>query len=287
MTKSSHSLKHTTQSECTIETMGVIGVGTMGKAIIQGVQQAKTLSVETIWGATHCETTSLQVSEKLNILCSPQYFDWVPTSSLIVLAVKPYQINSVLETLKNSGLDPETLVISIAAGVSLKQMETALNTENPLSRVMTNTPSLVHQGMAAYCGNAFFTSHHQNWVQCIFSEMGQCIALPEKQFDVVTALSGSGPAFVFMMIESLADGAVKMGLPRQTALQVATQVVSGSATMVQQSHKHPAQLKDEVTTPGGCTIAGLHALEHGKFRAVVAQAIEAATHTANVLGSQS
>jgi pyrroline-5-carboxylate reductase len=181
-------------------------------------------------------------------------------------------------------IDDKKIVISIAAGVALAKIEKALKDTSRVVRVMPNTPALVLAGAAALAGGKNATADDLALVQGIFSYVGRAVIVEEKLMDAVTGLSGSGPAYVFLIIDALSDGGVKAGLPRPLALELAAQTVFGSAKMVLETKEHPAKLRDMVTSPGGTTIEGLHALEKGKLRATLMNAVEAATARSRELG---
>jgi pyrroline-5-carboxylate reductase len=199
-----------------------------------------------------------------------------------VLAVKPAQLAGVLAYLVRSGLRPDTLVISVAAGTTIARIEGELATPNPVVRVMSNTPCFVGEGMSAISAGTNARAEHVALAEAIFSAVGTCIVLDERYLDAVTALSGSGPAYVYLIVEALADAGVRVGLPRDVALALVTQTVLGSAKMIRMSDRHPAALRDDVTTPAGCTIGALLVLEDGKIRSVLARAVEEAVR---VLGT--
>jgi pyrroline-5-carboxylate reductase len=202
---------------------------------------------------------------------------------VLVLAVKPQTVPAVLAEIR-SGIGPRHLVISIAAGITLQALADGLGLETRLVRVMPNTPCLVGASATGYAAGTAATEADVALVGRLFGAVGTAFALPEKLLDAVTGLSGSGPAFVYVMIEALADGGVRMGLPRDVALALAAQTVLGSAKMVLETGTHPAALKDAVASPGGTTIAGLHALERGGARAALIDAVQAATLRAQELG---
>jgi len=190
-----------------------------------------------------------------------------------------------MNALVSKGLAPHTLVISILAGVSTEKLEGHLGTANPVVRAMPNTPCIVGEGMTVVCGGRNASAHHLARARRIFEGVGKCLAADESHFDAITALSGSGPGYLYLVMEALADAGVRVGLPRQMALSLVSQTVLGAARMVQLSGRHPAALRDDVTTPAGCTIAGLLMLEDGKIRSVLARAVEEATRTAARLGT--
>jgi pyrroline-5-carboxylate reductase len=178
------------------------------------------------------------------------------------------------------------LIISIVAGTSIEFMEKRLGIENPVIRAMTNTPCVVGQGMTAICAGTHTKPAHLKIAQKIFQSVGLCLELDEYHFNAVTGLCGSGPAYLYLIMEALADGGVRVGLPRDVALQMVSQTVLGAASMVQQTGRHPAALRDDVTTPAGCTIGALLVMEDGKIRSVLARAVEEATSIAGQLGSK-
>jgi len=207
----------------------------------------------------------------------------VETSDIVLLAVKPQVIDRVLLEIAG-GTKPNKLIVSIAAGVPLSRLESCLPDGTHVVRVMPNTPCLVGEGAAAYAGGHYANSRDLSRVGQIFSSVGIALPLEEHQLDAVTALSGSGPAYVFMFIESLIAGGVQMGLSHGVALKLAVQTVLGSTVMARDTGQHMAELRDAVTSPGGTTIAGLRALEEGSFRATVMSAISRATERSISLG---
>ncbi len=263
---------------------GVIGAGVMGQAVIRGLMRQQLVTVNNVWAAAKTEASCEKVRLELGIPCYTSYRDVVADVDVLLLCVKPNGIHSVLEKLKTYPLSPKTLIISIVAGATIEQMESTLGTKNPVIRAMTNTPCLVGQGMTAVCPGTHAKPEHLALAQKIFETVGVCMQLDEVHFDAVTGLSGSGPAYMYLIMEALADGGVRVGLPREAALQIVAQTLLGSATMVQQSGRHPASLRDDVTTPAGCTIGALLVMEDGKIRSTLARAVEEATLIAGELG---
>jgi len=204
-------------------------------------------------------------------------------SDVILLCVKPQTMNQVLSEIQ-AKLTSRLLVISIAAGYPLKRLQDHLGPDVPIIRAMPNTPAVLQQGVTALAYGTNFDSTHSEMAQNIFGSVGKVVTVEETLMDAVTGLSGSGPAYVYLMIEALADAGVRVGLPRTTAHVLATQTVLGAAKMVEETGEHPAVLKDRVTSPGGTTIAGLRELEAGKLRATVIKAVEAATNRSAELG---
>jgi pyrroline-5-carboxylate reductase len=209
----------------------------------------------------------------------------VAASDVLVLAVKPQTVPGVLDELRNH-VTERHLVISIVAGVPLKRLADGLLANHRLVRVMPNTPCLLGASAAGFAAGPGARPDDVALVERLFNAVGKAFVVPEGLLDAVTGLSGSGPAFVYVMIDALADGGVRMGLPRDVALTLAAQTVMGAARMVLETGQHPAQLKDAVTSPGGTTIAGLHALERGGFRATVMDAVEASTRRSAELGQR-
>jgi pyrroline-5-carboxylate reductase len=207
----------------------------------------------------------------------------VRDADVIVLAVKPQSMPAVLQELKPL-LGGEHLVISIAAGVTLASLTAALGQERRLVRVMPNTPSLVGKGASGFALGGAATADDGALVEKLLSTVGIAVQLPERLLDAVTGLSGSGPAYAFQMIEALSDGGVCVGLPRDVATRLAAQTLLGAAEMVLATGQHPAALKDAVASPGGTTIAGLHALEQSGVRAALINAVVAATERSQELG---
>jgi len=205
-------------------------------------------------------------------------------AKVLFLAVKPQQMTAALAELREH-LTADHLVISIAAGVPLAAMAAGLGSGPRLVRVMPNTPCLVGSGASGYCLGPGATPADGELVGKLFGAVGRAYAVSEILLDAVTGLSGSGPAFVYLMIEALSDGGVRAGLPRDIALALAAQTVRGAAEMVLVTGEHPAVLKDAVTSPGGTTIAGLAALESGGARAAMIAAVEAATRRSAELGT--
>jgi pyrroline-5-carboxylate reductase len=203
-------------------------------------------------------------------------------AAVIVLAVKPQVLTSALQPLRE-GIGPSQMVLSIAAGVSTARIEECFAKDIPVVRVMPNTPALVGAAASAICLGRFANQTHRAQAHRIFDAVGLAVDVEEKLLDAVTGLSGSGPAYVYVFIEALSDAGVRAGLPRDVATRLAAQTVLGSARMVLETGTHPGVLKDMVTSPGGTTIAGLHALEQNAFRGAVIDAVQAATQRSKEL----
>jgi pyrroline-5-carboxylate reductase len=260
--------------------LGFIGVGSMGGAIIRGLLARGRVARENLIYYDPDPTRQAQM-DALEVEAALDNAE-VMHAPVVVLGVKPQIMLAVLNAVKEFAR-PWHLIISIAAGVPLTVLEGALP-DSRVIRVMPNTPTLVGAGMAALAPGKGVTPEDLNLALDLFGAVGQAVVVEERLMDAVTGLSGSGPAFVAVFIEALADGGVKMGLPRPLALTLATQTVLGTARLCHEEQLHPAVLKDQVTSPGGTTIAGLHALESSGFRAAVMDAVSAAAARSKELG---
>ena len=265
------------------ERIGFIGGGKMAEALAKGIINASLSSVDKII-ASDVDKKRCQILEKdTGIKTTQENKKITSESDIIILAVKPNIIGSILKELKND-ITPRHLVVSIAAGIPLDFIESALNKGCRVVRVMPNTPCLVGETAAGYALGKAATRDDGKLVGEILNAVGKSYLLEEKHLDAVTGLSGSGPAFVYTVIEALSDGGVKMGLPRDISTKLAAQTVLGSAKMVLETGMHPGELRDFVTSPGGTTIEGLHALEKGNIRNALIDAVETATKKSKKLG---
>jgi pyrroline-5-carboxylate reductase len=268
------------------ERFGFIGTGRMATALGQGFVRAGLATGSQIVGSDPLASAAEQFARATGGRTVADNRRLAADSSIVFLAVKPQHMAAALADLRGA-VGPSHLVISIAAGVTLASLATSLGPGPRLVRVMPNTPCLVGQGASGYCLGPGATAEYAALVGKLLEAVGRAFQVEEKLLDAVTGLSGSGPAFVFMIIEALADGGVRMGLPRATAQALAAQTVLGSAQMVLTTGDHPAVLKDQVASPGGTTIAGIKALESGGLRAVLIAAVEAATLRSAELGKAS
>jgi pyrroline-5-carboxylate reductase len=265
------------------ERIGFIGGGKMAEALAKGIINASLSSVDKII-VSDVDSKRCQILEKdTGIKTTQENKKITSKSDIIILAVKPNIIGSILKELKND-ITPKHLVVSIAAGIPLDFIESALNKGCRVVRVMPNTPCLVGETAAGYALGKNATRDDGELVGEILNAVGKSYLLEEKHLDAVTGLSGSGPAFIYTVIEALSDGGVKMGLPRDISTKLAAQTVLGSAKMVLESGMHTGELRDFVTSPGGTTIAGLHALEKGSIRNALIDAVETATKKSKRLG---
>ncbi len=265
------------------EKIGVIGAGNIGSAIARGVIGAGLVRPDRIMASDVSKALRQRVAAELGIQATPSNDKLAEFADIVILAVKPQITDPVLKEISKK-LGKSKLLVSVAAGVPLARLEKNLVKGARAVRVMPNIPCVVGAGASAYAGGAHATADDLEKVGSILSSFGVAVPLEEKYLDAVTGLSGSGPAYVFLFIESLADGGVQMGLSRQAALKLALQTVYGAAKMALESGKHLGELRDEVTSPGGTTIAGLYALEKGRFRGTVMEAVQQATRRSQELG---
>ena len=265
------------------EKIGFIGGGKMGEALINGILRAGLSSSDKIM-VSDVDKKRLQILEKeAGIKTTQDNKKITSDSDIIILAVKPNMMGSVLDEL-NSEITSKHLIISIAAGIPLSFIESSLNKGCRAIRVMPNTPCLVGETAAGYVLGKKATRNDGKLVGQLLDAVGKSFLLDEKYLDAVTGLSGSGPAFIYVVIEALADGGIKMGLPRDVAITLAAQTAFGAAKMVLESGTHIGHLRDSVASPGGTTIEGLHALEKGGIRNALIDAVEAATKKSKSLG---
>lgn len=263
--------------------IGFIGAGQMAEALARGFIDKNMVKAENVV-ATDPSKGRLQVFSDFGAATADSNTKVVEAVDVLFIAVKPQYVAVVLSEVKGSLKDSHTIV-SIAAGVTLQQLKDA-GGDRRLVRVMPNTPCLVGETASAMCLGSKATDTDADLVRTLFSAVGKCFQVDESLLSAVTGLSGSGPAYVFLMIEALSDGGVRAGLPRDVAQSLAAQTVLGSAKMVLDAGKHPGALKDMVTSPAGTTIAGVHELEKGAFRSTVMNAVLAATNRANELSKQ-
>lgn len=258
----------------------------MAAALARGWLAAGLISPSTCRASDPSPEARAKFQEQTGCPTTTDNREIVAQSSILVLAVKPQIMPSVLDELRHL-VTENHVIISIAAGIPLKRLADGLLANYRLIRVMPNTPCLLGVSATGFAAGPGARPEDVALVEKLFNAVGKAFALPESLLDAVTGVSGSGPAFVYVMIESLADGGVRMGLPRDVAMTLAAQTVLGAARMVLETNQHPGALKDAVTSPGGTTIAGLHALEKGGFRAAIMDAVQAATNRSTELGGKS
>ncbi len=258
----------------------------MATALARGWVRSGWLPAENVTGTDVLPAARTQFREATGCQTVGTVGEVAAQSEVLVLAVKPQHVGGVLQELREL-LEDRHLIVSIAAGVTLDTIRHAMGGDRRLIRVMPNTPALVGAGASAFALGGTATAEDGILVEQMFSKVGLAVQVPENLLDAVTGLSGSGPAYVYQIIEALSDGGVRVGLPRSIATQLAAQTVLGAARMVLETGEHPGLLKDAVTSPGGTTIAGLHALEAGGLRGILIDAVLAATTRSRELGRPS
>lgn len=263
--------------------LGFIGCGKMGSALVEGVIASGAYQAQDIVVSDAVEAAAVALAGKCGVARSKDNASLAAECDTLLLCVKPQDATTALRTLGEA--EKPLLVISIVAGASIASLQDAAGSRARIVRVMPNTPALVGKGAAAYSTGENVTPEDIAIVETILGSVGLVFPVKEVLLNAVTGLSGSGPAYVYVLIETMADAGVLMGLPRDLAVQLAAQTVTGGAEMVLRTGLHPGQLKDMVTSPGGTTIAGLEALERGGFRASIQSAVRAATEKAMQLGS--
>jgi pyrroline-5-carboxylate reductase len=270
-------------AEGNVPRIGFLGAGKMATALARGWLAAGLLTPDRARASDPLPHAREAFRQQTGVHAGHDNRQVVADSRLLVLAVKPQNVREVLEEVGPT-LTPEHCLVSIAAGVTLRQLAEGLGRPCRLVRVMPNTPCLIGASASAYCPGETANEEDIRLVERLLGAVGRAVRVPEKLLDAVTGLSGSGPAFVYVIIEALSDGGVRVGLPRDVATLLAAQTVLGSARMVLETGLHPGALKDNVASPGGTTIAGLHALERGGLRAALMDAVEAAARRSAELG---
>ncbi|MCG5031456.1 pyrroline-5-carboxylate reductase [Mesosutterella sp. OilRF-GAM-744-9] len=254
--------------------LGVIGAGNMGRAIISGILSSGLVNKNDVI-ASNATEASRNETVKLGIAVSGDNADVARAENLLI-AVKPARLSQVIGEIAPV-VKPSTLVISVAAGTPIAALEELFGRQVQIVRAMPNTPALVREGMTALCANSLVSEESFAWVQALFATCGRVEVVPEPLMDAVGTVSGASPAWVYMLIEAMADGAVRDGMPRAQAYKFAAQSVLGAAKMVLETGLHPGALKDQVTSPAGTTIEALKVLEQRGFRGAVIEAMGACT----------
>jgi len=264
-------------------TLGFLGAGKMASALARGFLRAKLAGPAQIIASDVLESTRAAFSKETGAKTTAANREVASAARVLILAVKPNQVEGVLTEIREP-FSPKHLLISIAAGVPLAKLEACLGQGARVIRVMPNTPALVGAAASVFALGTAARAEDAEVAQELLSALGLAFQLPEPLLDAVTGLSGSGPAYVYAFIEALSDGGVAAGLPRDVATKLAAQTVLGAAKMVLDTGLHPGALKDQVTSPGGTTIEGLHELEKGGLRGTVMNAVRAAAEKAKKLG---
>jgi pyrroline-5-carboxylate reductase len=265
------------------QSVGFVGTGNMAEAMIKGLLAAGVVAADRVSGSDPRRERVAELKARYGIHATTHNEDVLRRAEVVVLSVKPQILVRICDEI-SPWLKPRATVISIAAGVPLAVLEAHLPERTRVVRAMPNTPALVGRAATALAPGSHAGEDELRIAHRIFDSIGTTVTLDEGQLDAVTGLSGSGPAYVFLIIEALADAGVKMGLSRYTAQALAAQTVLGSAQLLLETGEHPGRLKDMVTSPGGTAIAGLHTLEAGGLRTTLINAVEAATRRSRELG---
>jgi pyrroline-5-carboxylate reductase len=260
--------------------VAVLGAGKMGSSLLTAMVRSSQFS-DVRATVKHSHRAAV-VSKQLGVKVTIGNSDAVRGASLVLLCVKPLYVQTILQEI-SSHLRDDVLLISIASAVSTQAIESALGRHLAVVRAMPNTPCRIGKGMTALCSGRFASAEHLGAAARLFELMGRTAEVEESMMDAVTGLSASGPAFIFTIVEALAEGGIRMGLPRDLATTLAAQATLGAAAMVLETGLHPAILKSEVTTPGGCTVDGLLELETGGIRATLIRAVDTTTRKASTL----
>lgn len=266
-------------------TIAILGLGTMGRTIAEGLLGAGHPKVR-ILATSHNRQEAARLTRETGLAVGADNAAAARRADVLIVCLKPATVPPVAREIVAAGaLRPKTLVVSIAAGVTTAALEALFGDKTPVVRAMPNTPCRIGAGVTVLAPGRWAKAAHLKTARALFAPLGRVLELEEKHLDTVTGLSASGPAFIYVILEALADGAVARGLPRQVALELAAQMTYGAAAMVLATGRHPAALKDDVTTPAGCTIAGILTLEDGKIRSVLSRAVEVASLRAGELAA--
>jgi pyrroline-5-carboxylate reductase len=265
--------------------VAVLGAGKMGGILLQGFLKNNLFAPDQIVATVQHPDRALALSAQFGMTVTTDNLAAAEFADVILLGVKPVQVPVLIAEIKPA-LTPEKLLVSFAASVKTAAMEQAAGCEIAVVRAMPNTPAMIGAGVTAVCAGRFCTAEKMAIALRIFSTVGRTVVVDEKHMDAVTGLSGSGPAFLYIIIEALAEAGVNVGLPRDVATLLAAQTTLGSARMVLETGYHPALLKDQVTTPAGCTVDGILELEEGGLRVTLIKAVKRATARARELASQ-
>ena len=262
--------------------IAVLGAGKMGGILVRALIEKHQISPEHVRATVAHETRAHELSHKLGVAVITDNLTAVENADLVLICVKPQVVQEVADQIRTR-ISPRQLVISVAASVNTSQIEGALRSQVPVVRAMPNTPCVLGQGMTALCRGKYASEEHVAAASSLFNVVGRTVVVDEKHMDAVTGLSASGPAYIYIILESLAEAGVKVGLPRDIATLLAAQTALGAATVVLETGDHPALLKDAVTTPAGCTIDGILELEEGKLRVTLIKAVVKAAQRAKEL----
>jgi len=264
--------------------VAILGTGKMGGILLQAFLKNNLLGPDQIFATVHHPERAQALSVQYGIEMTTDNLAAASQADVILLGVKPVQVPALVEQIRPA-LSPQKVVISIAASVKTRSIEDAAGCDLAVIRAMPNTPAMLAAGVTALCAGRFVNEEQMAIAQRIFQTVGRTVVVDEKHMDAVTGLSGSGPAFLYIIIEALAEAGVNVGLPRDVATLLAAQTTLGSARMVLETGYHPALLKDAVTTPAGCTVDGILELEEGGLRVTLIKAVKRATQRAKELAN--
>lgn len=270
--------------------VAVLGTGKMASALVRGWSKAGILAPTDFFLANRSPQKASALAEELvstsDITERPKTFnsfaDAVQNADIVLIAVKPFAVMDALRAIKET-VSPKSLIVSVAAGIRIESMESVFAQAQPVIRVMPNTPAAIGEAATAFCRGKYAEGNHAAIVQQLFASVGVCVEVTEDQLDAVIGVSGSGVAYMYLIIEALTDGGVRAGLPRDIARSLAAQTALGAAKMILETGEHPAVLKDAVTTPGGTTITALEVLEKAGIRGTLIEAVLAARNRAREL----
>ncbi len=264
--------------------VAVLGAGKMGGILLQAFLKNNLLAPEQIFATVHHFERAQALSAQFGVEVTTDNLAAAQQADVILLGVKPIQVPALVEEIKPA-LTPKKVLLSFAASVKTRSIEDGAGCELAVIRAMPNTPAMLAAGITALCSGRFVSAEQMAVAQRIFQTVGRTVVVDEKHMDAVTGLSGSGPAFLYIIIEALAEAGVNVGLPRDIATLLAAQTTLGSARMVLETGYHPALLKDAVTTPAGCTVDGILELEEGGLRVTLIKAVKRATQRAKELAN--
>ncbi|HZT68831.1 MAG TPA: pyrroline-5-carboxylate reductase [Terriglobia bacterium] len=265
-----------------IKKLALIGTGKLGEGLLSAMLQSQVVPTGRVECTVAHQPRADYLCAKYGVKAHTNNLQAVKGASLVLVALKPQQVKGFLHEVRRT-LSRDALIVSAAASVTTELIERELGYQARVVRAMPNTPCLIRQGMTAIAGGRYATKHDLEIAQNIFSAMGRAVVVDEKHMDAITALSASGPAYVYVMIESLAEAGVKLGVPRDLSTELSAQTLLGASAMVLHTGEHPAKLKDVVTTPAGCTIDGLMELEEGRLRVTLIKAVVRAAARARQL----
>jgi pyrroline-5-carboxylate reductase len=264
--------------------VAILGTGKMGGILLQAFLKNNLLGPDQIFATVHHPERAQALSVQYGIEMTTDNLAAASQADVILLGVKPVQVPALIEQIRPA-LSPEKMVLSIAASVKTRSIEEVAGCDLAVIRAMPNTPAMLAAGITALCAGRFVSEQQMAIAQRVFQTVGRTVVVDEKHMDAVTGLSGSGPAFLYIIIEALAEAGVNVGLPRDVATLLAAQTTLGSARMVLETGYHPALLKDAVTTPAGCTVDGILELEEGGLRVTLIKAVKRATQRARELAN--